>query len=280
MRCPIRDIRCDGSLSLAPSLRLWCSSQSSCSFRCLLFRDNPGAKSLDDALQAFRDGDTSAVESIGAVVVRPPAGVYRADASGKASISFPPTSQSYGASAPVTVTHQGENCWTTTVDFNTAFQQRWDYCIDNGVLSEHGNHTTTGWDLGATSITNVSEFNCSPPGEIIKTGERRDEVSTYTCTGTSDSIDGTTTSAVTFESLGATSLDIDSSATPTFHYRESDVLSGPQKGTTTIDYWYSVQDMLLVRMERPINLRTDSPVGEVTYKEDGEWQLSSLVPTR
>ena len=245
-----------------------------------VFRDNPGAKSLDDALQAFRDGDTSAVESIGAVDVRPPAGVYRADASGKASISFPPTSQSYGASAPVTVTHQGENCWTTTVDFNTAFQQRWDYCIDNGVLSEHGNHTTTGWDLGATSITNVSEFNCSPPGEIIKTGERRDEVSTYTCTGTSDSIDGTTTSVVTFESLGATSLDIDSSATPTFHYRESDVLSGPQKGTTTIDYWYSVQDMLLVRMERHINLRTDSPVGEVTYKEDGEWQLSSLVPTR
>jgi hypothetical protein len=38
--------------------------------------------------------------------------------------------------------------------------------------------------------------------------------------------------------------------------------------------------MLLVRMERRINLRTDSPVGEVTYKEDGEWQLASLTPVR
>jgi hypothetical protein len=245
-----------------------------------VFRDNPGAKSLDDALQAFRDGDTSAVESIGAVVVRPPAGVYQSDASGKASISFPPTSQNYGSSAPVTVTHQGDNCWTTGVDFNAAFQQRWNYCIDNGALTEHSNYTSTSWDLGATSITNISEFNCSPPGEIIKTGERREEVSTYTCTGTSDSIAGITTSAVTFESLGVESLTIDSVATPAFHYRETDLLSGPQKGTTVIDYWYSLQDMLLVRMERRINLRTDSPVGEVTYKEDGEWQLASLIPVR
>jgi len=245
-----------------------------------VFRDNPGAKSFDDALQAFREGDPSEIESIGAVVVRPPAGVYQSDASGKASISFPPTSQNYGTLAPVTVTHQGDNCWTTTVDFNTAFQQRWNYCIDNGVLTEHSNHTTTSWDLGATSITNLSEFNCSPPGEIIKTGERRDEVSTYICTGTSDSISGTTTSDVTFESLGAESLYINSVATPTFHYRERDILTGPQKGTTTIDYWYSLQDMLLVRMERHINLRTDSPVGEITYKEDGEWQLSSLTPVR
>ena len=245
-----------------------------------VFRDNPGTKSFDDALQAFREGDPSVIESIGAVVVRPPAGVYQSDASGKASISFPPTSQNYGTFAPVTVTHQGDNCWTTTVDFNTAFQQRWNYCIDNGVLTEHSNHTTTSWDLGATSITNLSEFNCSPPGEIIKTGESRDEVSTYVCTGTSDSISGTTTSDVTFESLGAESLYINSVATPTFHYRERDILTGPQNGTTTIDYWYSLQDMLLVRMERHINLRTDSPVGEVTYKEDGEWQLSSLTPVR
>jgi hypothetical protein len=249
-------------------------------FSMFVFRDNPGAKSFDDALQAFRAGDPSKIESIGAVVVRPPAGVYQSDASGKASISFPPTSQNYGTFAPVTVTHQGDNCWTTSVDFNAAFQQRWGYCIEDGVLTEHSNQTTTSWDLGAASITNISTFICSPPSEIIKTGERREEVSTSTCIGTSDSISGTTTSAVTFESLGAESLDINSVATPTFHYRETDLLTGPQKGTTIVDYWYSLQDMLLLRMERRINLRTDSPVGEITYKEDGEWQLSSLTPVR
>ncbi len=245
-----------------------------------VFRDNPGARSLEDALQAFRNGDTSAVESLGAVVTRPPSGVYRADASGKASISFPPTSQNYGASAPVTVTHQGDNCWTTTVDFNTAFQQRWSYCIDNGVMTEHKNVTSTAWDLGATSITNVSEFACTPPGEIIKAGEQRDQLSTYVCEGTSDSIDGITNSDVTFKSFGIASIEVESTQVPVFHYRETDALTGPQRGTTTIDYWYSVQDMLLIRMERHIDLRTDSPVGDVTYKEDGEWQLSSLTPAR
>ncbi len=245
-----------------------------------VFRDNPGARSLEDAVQAFRNGDTSAVETLGAVVTRPPSGVYQADASGKASISFPPTSQNYGTSAPVTVTHQGDNCWTTTVDFNTAFQQRWSYCIDNGVLTEHKNVTATAWDLGATSITNVSEFACTPPGEIIKAGEQRDHLSTYVCEGTSDSIDGITNSDVTFQSLGIASLEVESTQVPVFHYREIDTLTGPQRGTTTIDYWYSIQDMLLIRMERHIDLRTDSPVGDVTYKEDGEWQLSSLTPAR
>jgi hypothetical protein len=245
-----------------------------------VFRANPGARSFDDALEAFRNGDFSAVEALGAVVARPPYGVYQADASGKASISFPPTSQNYGASAPVTVTYQGDNCWTTTVDFNTAFQQRWSYCIDNSVITEHRNATSTAWDLGATVITNVSEFVCTPPGQIIMTGEQRDQTSTYACEGTSDTIAGITKSDVTFQSLGTASLQIESTQVPTFHYRETDILTGPQRGTTAIDYWYSVQDMLLVRMERHIDLRTESPVGDITYKEDGEWQLSSLTPAR
>jgi hypothetical protein len=33
-------------------------------------------------------------------------------------------------------------------------------------------------------------------------------------------------------------------------------------------------------MERHVDLRTESPVGDVTYKENGEWQLSSLTPAR
>jgi hypothetical protein len=245
-----------------------------------VFRANPGARSLDDALQAFRNGDSSAFETLGAVVTRPPYGVYQADASGRASISFPPTSQNYGASVPITVTYQGDNCWTTTVDFNTAFQQRWSYCIDNGVMTEHRNVTSTSWDLGAASITNVSVFTCTPPGQIIKTGEQRDQVSTYVCEGTSDTIAGITNSYVTFQYLGIASLQIESTQVPTFHYRETDTLTGPQRGTTNIDYWYSVQDMLLIRMERHVDLRTESPVGDVTYKEGGEWQLSSLTPAR
>jgi len=147
-------------------------------------------------------------------------------------------------------------------------------------MTEQKNVTSTAWDLGAASITNVSEFTCSPPGEIIKAGEQRDQLSTYVCEGTSDTIAGITTSDVTFQSLGIALLEVESNQVPVFHYREIDTLTGPQRGITTLDYWYAAQDMLLVRMERHVDLRTDSPVGDITYKEDGEWQLSSLTPTR
>lgn len=245
-----------------------------------IFRDSPGPRSLEDALQAFREGDSSAIESKGVVIARPASGVYRARASGRASISFPPTSQKYGEIAPVTITHVGDNCWTITVDFTEAFQQRWNYCIDDGVLTEHANFTTTRWDLGATSLTNRSTFDCSPPGAIIRPGILRDVISRYTCTGTSDNIEGSTNSDVTFESLGTATLMIDGSTIPTFHYRETDALSGSQRGSTVIDYWYAVSDLLLIRMERRIDIRTESPIGDVTYEESGEWQLDSLAPSR
>jgi len=69
-------------------------------------------------------------------------------------------------------------------------------------------------------------------------------------------------------------------AVPTFHHIEVDTLEGPQRGTTRIDYWYAVESFLLVRMERTVKLRTDSPVGEVTFSETGSWQLRSMEPLR
>lgn len=243
-------------------------------------REQPTARSLDDALQEFRAGNTDGIEAIGAVVQRPQVGVYVASGSGRASIDFPPSSQSYGATIPVTVRHQGTDCWSTQVDFNTAYSQTWDHCIVDGEVSEHANHTATRWDLGFTTIDERTEFVCDPPGSIIRAGEKRDDVSNYTCTGRNSSIDGSTTSAVEFSMLGAESIDIGGVTVPTFHYREVDHLSGAQRGTTTLDYWYSVESFLLVRMTRANELRTDSPVGTVTYTENGSWQLQSLEPAR
>ena len=80
--------------------------------------------------------------------------------------------------------------------------------------------------------------------------------------------------------VGPEVLDVDGTSVPTFHYREDDVLTGAQRGTTRTDFWYSVDSFLLVAMDRSIDLRTDSPVGTVTYTEDGSWRLASLTPLR
>ncbi len=249
-------------------------------FTLFVVRENPGPQSLDDAIHSFRSQSETSVKEPETTVIRPAAGVYGSVASGTASISFPATSQKYGNVVPVTVTHTGANCWSTSVDFNSAYQQRWDYCFDAGYLVENGNYTSTRWDFGVTSITNRSSFICQPPGRIMKASEDQSEDSTYTCLGTSDSIDGTTTSEVRFTFIGHEALDIDSVAVPTIHYQENDTLTGAQRGSTSTDYWYSVNDLLLVRMERHLELRTDSPIGDITYTEDGQWKLSSILPNR
>lgn len=245
-----------------------------------LTRDTPGARSIEDALAEFRNGDPTAIESLGPVVRRPEPGVYLASGNGRASIDFPPTSQSYGVTIPVLVRYEPGDCWTTEVDFNDAFRQTWFHCLVDGDVVERANRTSTRWDLGVLSVQENAVFDCDPPGVIIRSGERRTEVSRSTCTGTSDAISGRTTSEVEYSMVGAEPITIDGVVVPTFHYSEVDTLTGAQRGTTTIDYWYSIESFLLVRMERSIRLRTDSPVGTVTYTENGSWQLETLLPRR
>jgi len=239
-----------------------------------LFRENPGAKSVDEALSDFRQSNAA----VDINVQQPKAGVYAAVGAGSASLSFPPATQKYGTEVPVTITPTSPNCWLTKVDFNTAYSQQWTYCIENGRLTEHGNTTSTRWDLGAFTTTNVATFSCEPPGEIVRSEFVVGEKATYRCLGTSTEISGETTSDVTFEALGRESLMVGDESVEAFHFREIDVLTGPQTGTTQIDYWYDTKDLLLLKLVRTVSLRTDSPVGDITYKENGEVALITRVP--
>ena len=239
-----------------------------------LFRDQPGAKSLDQALAEFRSGGTID-PSIGAEASLPPEGVYSASGTGSASISFPPASQKYGTTIPVTITHDGDSCWTSSVAFNSAFEQSWNYCIVDGALVERGDITRVEWDLGPVSITNTTTFDCDATAALITPGQTSGRSTDLICMGRGDEVAGETTSQVHFESVGVETLQLETMSIPTFHFIETDTLSGAQRGTTRIDVWYSVEEFLLIRMERQVDLRTDSPVGTIEYTENGEWQLDS-----
>jgi len=243
-------------------------------------RDAPGARSLDDALADFRAGDPTAIESLGAVVQRPRPGVYEAAGDGRASISFPPTSQSYGATIPVIVRADGAECWTTEVDFNEDSRQTWSHCVRGGEVLENFNRTDTTWDLGVMTIDESLTFTCAPPGVNIRSGARPGDATRYRCTGSSRTVSGSTDSDVSFTLIGAEEIEIGGIAVPAFHYREVDTLTGPQTGSSTIDYWYSIETFLLIGMERTVRIRTDSPVGSITYSETGSWRLRSTEPLR
>ena len=50
-----------------------------------------------------------------------------------------------------------------------------------------------------------------------------------------------------------------------------------RRATRAADAWFRY-DGLLVRYERDIEVGTDSPVGTITYTEEGHFQLTGLRP--
>jgi hypothetical protein len=242
----------------------------------LLFvtREDPDAKDVEEAVDEYRA--TSASTSISGVV-RPAAGVYVAEGSGREELSFPPLDQEDGASIPVTVEHLADGCWRWTVDFNEAHSQSWDYCEDGGRILESGGRTYQRWDLGATTIESIADFTCEPPNLVFDPAAQPGDTWEGGCTGTNSAIEGSTLTAGPTTYVGPDELELGGTPVKVHHYRQDLTISGAQVGTNRVHYWLD-DTGLAVRMEREVAVATDSPVGSITYDEVGEWQLTSLEP--
>lgn len=240
-------------------------------------REQPGSRPVDDAVEDFRGtpgADSDATATI------PPAGVYLADGAGEARINLPPASQSWGNQVLMTVTPQGGSCWRTRIDFNEAHRQIWVMCVDGSEVTVTEDLTETRWDFGIATLDNVTTFVCDEPPVFIDLAATPGTTWEHDCTGTNDSIDGPTAAAGPYRYVGATTVDIADTAVPVRHYRQERNLTGAQDGISTADLYFAEDNNLLLRLERSINLSSDSPVGQVSYNEEGSWQLSSTTPRR
>jgi hypothetical protein len=241
-----------------------------------LVREDPQQKDVGEAVEEFRED--AGPQPGGAN--RPPAGVYLAEGTGRESLSFPPISQNDGDEVPVTVEHEGADCWILTIDFNEAHWQNFRYCpgSDSGTLVETGGDTFQRWDLGSATIENLSTFTCDPPSVMIDSDAKEGDAWDHSCEGTNSQVAGVTTTAGPYTYVGLEQIDVDGKEVATRHYRQERAISGAQRGSTTIDLWFAVDDNLPLRSERSIQLDSDSPVGTITYTETGSWQLESLEP--
>lgn len=245
----------------------------------LLFvvREDPGAKSVTQAVEEFRTGEGQSHG--GAGPARPAAGVYAAMGDGRAELSFPPLSQRDGPEIPLTVQHDADGCWIVKVDYNEAHWQNWQYCRDeSGRMFERGGQTYQRWDLGATKIENTSTFVCDPPSLVIDPAAQPAASWPQSCTGTNTQTQGTTTSAGNSTFIGVEPITIGNGVVSALHYRQQSTISGSQTGEQTVDTWFTADSGLPVRVERTARIDSSSPVGSITYTEDGRWQLQSLDP--
>lgn len=241
-------------------------------------RERPGAKPLDEAVESYREGVTSTSSTPDQD--RPTAGVYSAMGTGHAALSFPPLSQEDGDVLPVTVQNDADGCWVVRLDYNQAHWQTWNYCPGDtaGSVVEKGGQTHQRWDLGATKIENTSTFVCTPPAVTVMPDAEPGTTWDASCEGTNTQVADTTISAGPYTFVGEEQLTIGGETVSAQHYNRSRTMSGAQTGEESSDVWFAVGTGLPVRSERSLRIESSSPVGAITYTEDGSWQLTSLQP--
>lgn len=233
------------------------------------------AREVDIADVAAPTGTTLPAK---ADVLRPSQGVYLYRGSGTDALDKPPSTQAEGPSMPGIVRHHTDGCWTFRIDYSTNHWQRWDYCPTAGGLDEVGGAAYQRWNFGALVNETTSRFDCRAP--VIKADQQPGDEWRQTCTGVSTGVDGVTHSSGPFRFIGTETLTIGGHRVRAHHYRRERTNTGNQDGSEAGDVWFSADTGMLLRSRHQIEATTDTVIGKVHYTEDGDFELTSLVPKR
>ena len=204
----------------------------------------------------------------------PPEGVYAYTGSGSEELSSPPKSQNEGPEMPGTVRHGEDGCWTFRLDYSTNHHRTWQFCADADGLREMGSIVYQRWDFVVTSVDNTATVRCRPGAVVIETGMAPGDEWTSRCKGENSAIDGTTITTTTHRFVGREALTVGGASVDTLHFRNDGVVSGAQTGTESFDLWLRA-DGLIVQGRQRIVVDSDSPIGKVTYTQQGEFSLVS-----
>lgn len=231
---------------------------------------------VEDAIEDYRAGGSDGAGASGFLL--PPAGVYSYAAAGTEHLSFLDSNQEWGATVPATVTHRS-GCWTLRIAYSSHHWQEWDFCPNETQLEETGGRTFQSFDFVAfTESVNV-ELTCSPPGVTIDTEAEPGDSWEQSCSGASE--DGSrTVSSGTNTFLAVEDVRVGDEVVETYRYRAERTISGDQDGEERFETWYSTRDGMLVKGTRSVEVRSPSPIGDVTYTEEGSFTLSGLTPRR
>jgi hypothetical protein len=240
-----------------------------------LFRSHPGPKTVNQAVRDFRRSASSVDGSAAAQL--PTEGVYEMSGAGEEKISFPPNSQADGATMPVSVQRLDGTCFRWRVDYNQAYWQVEDICRAGDDLVIRGFRNDQRWDFGSVKIDNTAEFTCDRPERFPLTAAVGTSATGH-CSGGNTAVGGKTEIASRQEIVEREQLRIGSTNVDTVHIREHDRSTGAQTGDQTTDWWFDLRTGLPVRVERSYHLDSPSPIGTVTYTEQGHGQLADMKP--
>lgn len=233
--------------------------------------------SMTEAHEAARDlgvGEGGGRELI------PPEGVYDYRGEGTERLDRFPGSTQQGPLVPGTVVHTGDGCWTFRVDYHSKHWQSWDFCVRDGRLEERGGAAEQQLDLVAIEVTASSRTTCPAGVVAADPAARPGDEAVQTCDVESSAADTPLRTSGRSTFVGRESIDVGGHPVETLHHRRERDITGAQRGVERLDVWFDASTGLPVRNERSVELRTDTPIGSLTYTESGSYSLASATPER
>jgi hypothetical protein len=234
---------------------------------------------VQDAVDRYREGTGT---TDGSVQPGPVPGVYSATGSGTEKLSLQSTVRPMGPSMPVTVTRDGDDCWSFRIEFHDAHWQSWHSCFEAGRLIDLGGHVHQHFDFGAFGYDSDTDTVCDPPAKLLPALDTLAAVVpgdswTQACTIGEGSGASHQEGPATF--LGTEVVVVGGVDVQTFHLREERTFTGGQTGQSEDETWFAVDTLLPVRKQWSTHVDTSSPFGgTVSYEEQGSWQIDALVP--
>lgn len=231
--------------------------------------------SLDEARRRFLEDRVTNEDPAGPRT--PPAGVYQYTGSGSEELSTPPKSQTEGPEIPGTIQHREGGCWTFRLDYSTNHWRRWEFCGDADGLRERGSRVYQRWDFVVSSVDNLAIMRCRPAAVLIGPDMEPGDTWTHTCHGTNSAIAGETVTTTERRFVGRETLRVGGSSVEALHFRDRGVVSGAQSGSEEFDLWLR-DDGLVLQGRQRIVIDSDSPIGNITYTQQGAFALVSTDP--
>ena len=238
----------------------------------------PSEPSFGNAIDRFHTSTTIAGAH---VALQPSAGVYVYSGTGHESLSFMATKQAQGPTEPGTVTPESDGCWTFRMDFNSFHSQTWRRCARGTTLTETGGSADQKFDFVAFEQSEHSTVECDPPITLFDTTARPGTTWPVRCTGHSKTTGTDVVQTGTTTLVGREPVRVDNEPIEAVHVRQDLVLSADQRGTVKIDTWFASSDALPLRETHDLHVISPAPapLNEVTYREVGEWTLTSRRPS-
>jgi len=213
---------------------------------------------------------------------RPDEGIYAYVATGKDSINVLGNTRTapYGPTASVAIVHEDADCYSAKLTLRTGYTEKMDLCLRGSETIRVGVHRSQHLAvLGGILVSTV--MTCKPGDTMTLLSPAPEQEWPHICTGRNEESEtGTSqfTSGGPYEYVGEEDVVVGGAAIRTRHLREELVVTGSQQGTNNVDWYFAVEDGLLVRLVRKTSIAFPTAFFSAYYTEDADLTLVSTTP--